>query len=610
MTKIIYQILLPIPYKLSFSYFSADNLSLAIGDVVLSPFRNKELFGVVVAIEQNNYLEKDKIKTICFKENRLTFSQKLLKFIDFVANYNLVHKGLILKLSLSILNSSKEPKRQKIEQKKLSKIQLKSLSKEQQKAADFLLTKIDNKSFLTILLDGVTGSGKTEIYFQAIAQIINSSTQDAQILILLPEITLTSQLCQRFLQQFGFEPDLWHSKISSAKKRNLFFKIADGSSRVIIGARSALFLPFKNLQLIIVDEEHDKSFKQEDNVCYHGRDMAIIRAKIENIVIILSSATPSLESYLNAQNQKYQLIKLDQRFGQEKKTSIDLIDMRKEKLAKNHFISNKLKTLLIENLSNNRQSLLFLNRRGYAPITLCKNCGQKFSCKDCSSYLTFHKNTNILICHYCGKTKKPTSACFNCGKKDCLINCGVGVERLQEEVLQYLPAAKIALMTSDNIKNNNDAQDIITKIIENKIDIIIGTQMVAKGHHFPFLSLVGIVDGDGSFASGNLRTLEYSFQLLTQVIGRAGRESYQGRVVLQTYNSDNKIFKQIIENKRDEFLMSEIKNRRIMKFPPFSKMAKIIIAGANENKVIDFSKFILNQFPINPAIEVFGPAPM
>ncbi|MFT6346812.1 MAG: primosomal protein N' (replication factor Y) [Myxococcota bacterium] len=605
----ICQVLLPIPFDYGFSYFFAEDLNLRIGDVVKVPFRNKEVFGIVVGFEQENQIDVKKIKNVIEKEEGLNFNSKLLEFIDFVAAYNLVPKGLVLKLSLAILNSSKEPKRKIKELIQEINIDLKYLDGDQKDASDLLLNKIAEEKFQTILLDGVTGSGKTEIYFSAIAKILNKN-DNSQIIILLPEIALTSQLCKRFKEQFGFEPDLWHSKISPSKKRNLFFRIASGQCRVLIGARSALFLPFLNLKLIVIDEEHDPSFKQEDVVNYNARDMAIVRSKIENIPIILSTATPSLESYLNAKNGKYELIKLEQRFGDQDKTTIDLLDMRPQKLPKNHFISDHLKKLLEDNLINNRQSLLFLNRRGYAPITLCKECGIKISCKNCSSYLTFHQRTNSLTCHHCGDSRRMKNLCPECGKEDCLMNLGVGIERLQEEVLEYFPSAVIGLMTSDNIKSNEDAGELIEKILDQKIDIIIGTQMIAKGHHFPSLSLVGIVDGDGSFLSGNLRTLERSFQLLTQVIGRAGREKYAGRVVLQTYNPENSVFKSIIENKRDEFLESEIKNRKIMSFPPFSKMAAIIFSGMDENLVIDFAKFVRGKFPFDKAIEVFGPAPM
>ena len=605
MTRITYQILLPLPFDYGFSYFSDKNLSLEIGDIALVPFRKKKLFGVVISKNQKDKININKIKTIINKEEKLKFNSQLLTFINWVANYNMAPKGLILKLSLSTLNSSKEPKKPKIFQPKLMNIRLEPLSKNQQQSSDFLNKQ---QKFSTILLDGITGSGKTEVYFHKIASIIKQPNK--QVLILLPEITLTSQLCLRFKQQFSLEPDLWHSKISPSKKRELFFRIANGSCQILIGTRSALFLPFKNLQLIIVDEEHDTSFKQEDIVNYSGRDMAIMRSKIENIPIILSSATPSLESYLNAKNNKYHLIKLTQRFGQQKKTVINILDMRQEKLLKNQSISHQLKTLLEDNLKNNRQSLLFLNRRGYAPLTICQKCGYKITCNNCSSYLTLHQRTHSLTCHHCGSSHKSTNICPSCNEKDCLKNCGVGIEKLQEETQKYFPTAKIGLMTSDNIKNNDDAKIIINKIIQQEIDIIIGTQMIAKGHHFPSLSLVGIIDGDGSFLGGSLRTAERSFQLLTQVIGRAGREYYQGQVILQTYNPSNQIFKTIIENTRDDFLDNEAKNRQEMNFPPFSKMAKIIFSGFNENQVINFAKLTLKQFPINQKIEIFGPAPL
>jgi primosomal protein N' (replication factor Y) len=284
--------------------------------------------------------------------------------------------------------------------------------------------------------------------------------------------------------------------------------------------------------------------------------------------------------------------------------------MRKEKLNKNQFVCANLQNELAKNLSSNRQSLLFLNKRGYAPLTLCKKCGEKTSCPNCSSYLTFHQKINRLSCHHCGLNKKMNNICSSCNEPDSLINLGIGVEKLQEEILNYFPESRIGLMTSDHIKTSADAEELIEKILNGEIDIIIGTQMIAKGHHFPALSLVGIIDGDGSFLGGNLRTLERSFQLLTQVIGRAGRDKYQGKVVLQTFNPTNPVFESIIKNRRDEFLEQEIKNRKIVNLPPFSKMAAIIISGINENLVIDFAKFVLNQFPRRQEIEVFGPAPM
>lgn len=611
--KKISQILLPTPFDEGFSYFVPEDFNLNIGDVVKVPFRNDEIYGVVIGFQDDVDFDKSKIKTVISLEEKLKFTPKLLEFIDFVASYNLIPKGLVLKLSLAILNSSKESKRkikESLAKEKSQEIKFNSkpLSQIQKQAAEILKNKINDNKFSVSLVDGVTGSGKTEVYFQGIAEVLKS---DSQVLILLPEIALTSQLCKRFKDQFGFEPDLWHSKISPSKKRKLFFKIADGSCKVLIGARSSLFLPFKNLKLIIIDEEHDASFKQEDIANYNARDMAIMRAKIEEIPVILSSATPSLESYINAGSGKYELIKLEQRFSSSEKTEIRLVDLKKEKLLKDQFISKTLKDLLEDNLKHARQSLLFLNRRGYAPLTLCNKCGSKVSCKNCSSYLTYHQKAHRLSCHHCGYSARMNNLCPHCGQVDCLVNIGVGIEKLEEEVRKYFPESRIGLMTSDHIKDNLDAEELIEKILNHEIDIIIGTQMIAKGHHFPSLALVGVIDADSSFLSGNLRTLERSFQLLTQVIGRAGREHHQGQVVLQTYNPENEVFKKIIEDKRDEFLNDEIKTRQMMSFPPFSKMATIIFSAKNENLVVDFAKFVLQKFPLqNKEIEIFGPAPL
>jgi primosomal protein N' (replication factor Y) len=691
MTRTIYQILLPLPFNEGFSYFAPDGLLPKIGDVVKVPFRSKELSGVVIDKSENlNNINEKKIKTIISKREDLTLSPKLLELINWVAAYNMAPKGLILKLTIAILNSAKEPRKKKAPQEKNLKINinLKQLLPDQQKATDNLLEITSQQKFSTILLDGITGSGKTEIYFYAIASLLKQKeekdveqvgvcnpdlkfesslkgnenprvgvtnpdpleavnpepleavnpdpleavnpgpleavnpdpleavntdkleTADNQILILLPEIALTSQLCNRFEEQFGFKPDLWHSKITPSKKLQLFKKITNGGCKVLIGARSALFLPFKNLKLIVVDEEHDASFKQEDIVNYQARDMAIMRAKIENFPIILSSATPSLESYVNAKSKKYHLISLSKRFGQQEKTEIILLDLKKEKIKKNQGICEVLKNELEENLKNNKQSLLFLNRRGYAPLTLCKKCGHKITCSNCSSNPTFHQKINRLVCHHCGISKKLINICPNCAQEDCLTNCGIGVEKLKEEVLQYFPKARIGLMTSDVIKTIDQAENLVEQILAHKIDIIIGTQMIAKGHHFPSLALVGIIDGDGSFFNGQLRSAERSYQLLTQVIGRAGRHHYRGRVILQTYNPENIIFKKVIKGSKNEFLEEEIKARKAMNFPPFGKMAQIIFSGSDENLVVDFAKFVLKKFPINPAIEIFGPAPM
>lgn len=610
----IIEVLLPLPFDHGFSYFLPENLEVKIGDIVKVPFRRTEIHGMVINLFTNNQdLDYRKIKTIINKNDILNINPKLLEFIRWVSNYNLIPLGAVLKLTISILNSDKTKKFQSLKKSIYeiidpSKFNLKSLIQEQKTAADFLIKKIEEKKHSVTLLDGVTGSGKTEVYFAAIAKIL--AKNHGQILILLPEIALTSQLISRFENQFHFTPNLWHSKIAPSKKRDIFKGIINGEVRVLIGARSSLFLPFKELSLIIIDEEHDTSFKQEDIVNYNGRDMAVLRGKIDEIPVILSSATPSLESFINAKNGKYEYLNLSQKFSHDKITKIDLVDMRKEKLNKNSYLSDALKKELLENLEHKKQSLLFLNRRGYAPLTICKNCGYKIGCPNCSSYLTTHQKLNKLICHHCGYNTKPSNKCNSCNIEDSLISYGAGIEKIKEEILHNFPNSRIAIIASDNITSLEEAENIIQKILNHEIDIIIGTQIIAKGHHFPALSLVGIIDGDGSFYNANLRTLERSYQLLTQVIGRAGRDKYHGKVILQTYNPENLVFQNIINSSRDEFLEMEIKNRESAEMPPFNKMAAILISALKEKDIIDTAKLIIKQFPIQDGIEIFGPAPM
>ncbi|MDA0901945.1 MAG: primosomal protein N' [Proteobacteria bacterium] len=611
--KIIVTVLLPLPFDHGFSYFADANLHLKVGDMVQVPFRKKEIYGVVVAVDDKVDFDHKKIKSIIKKDENLHISDKLLKLVQWAANYNLAPQGLMLKLAISTVNSAANKVKKKQEkqfgQPQIDDLKLKELSDSQKQAADFLNQRIVDNQYSVTLIDGITGSGKTEVYFASIAKILQQD-QEGQILILLPEIILTTQLIDRFTEQFGFAPQIWHSKVGESKKRDIFYGINNGKIRVLIGARSALFLPFKQLRLIIVDEEHEASFKQEDLVNYHGRDMAIVRAKMEEIPIFLASATPSLESYLNAKNGKYHHLVLDQRFAKNQHIEIDLVDMRQKKLPSGSCISAALVKQLGQALAENKQSLLFLNRRGYSPLTLCKACGYKVVCPNCSSYATYHYKNHRLICHHCGLQNSLPNDCPQCHETDSLITCGAGVEKVEEEVLQHFPQSRIALMTSDNVTNLQEAEELVNKILNHEIDVIIGTQIIAKGHHFPDLALVGIIDGDGSFQNANLRTAERSYQLLTQVIGRAGRDKYQGKVVLQSYNPQNVVFKNIINNDRDKFLESEANNRQIMNMPPFSKMVAVIFNAFDEEQTIKTAKMVLQQFPVQSDIEVFGPAPM
>lgn len=611
MTEVYLDILLPLPFDRAFTY-KACGAVIEVGDIVKVPFRKKELWGLVVAIADSATVESSKIKTIIAKHQTVNFDKKLIEFINRIASYNLAPQGLVLKAFIGILNSDKV-KSEKLANKSLEQkvdlkaIALKTLSAKQQEIFDQILSSSEASHPINVsLIDAVTGSGKTEIYFALIAKMLQK--KDSQALILLPEIALTSQLVTRFNEQFGFKPALWHSKISLKEKREIFCGIASGSVRVLIGARSALLLPFKNLQLIVIDEEHDSSFKQEDIFNFNARDMAILKASLEKFPIILSSATPSLESYINAQSGKYNYFHLGDKFHQ-RNNAIEMVDLRRIKLDSGSYISQTLRDALAKNFALGQQSLLFLNRRGYAPVTLCKSCGEKVNCPNCSSYLVHHKHSRRAICHYCGHNESFSHDCKICQEKDAIVNVGVGVEKIAEEVASLFPQARITLVTSDNIASFKDAEKVVGQILNNQIDIIIGTQIIAKGYDFPNLTLVGIVDADSGFYSAELKSSEKSFQLLSQVIGRAGRKDYHGKIFIQTFNPQNFVFEKIIQNDKKGFYEFEIANRKSLNMPPFTKMANFIISAFEENKALNVAKMLAAKFPFNDAVEVFGPAP-
>jgi primosomal protein N' (replication factor Y) (superfamily II helicase) len=651
MSEIFAKVLLPLALNEAFSYKAESDIEC--GDVVCVEFGRKKIWGLVIEVTKDapQQIAPEKIKTILEKNSRLKFSENQIKFIEKLASYNLASRGLVLRAFLGILNSDKVKKvpTSWVQKVDVEKFRLKKLLPKQQEIFDQLSKSVQpsepvifdsqSRGSLDIpaisLLDGVTGSGKTEIYFALIARILSSSchpehsegsqkfgfgvqateilryAQDdkssKQVLILLPEIALTSQLLLRFEEQFGFKPALWHSKISKKDKREIFYGIAAGSVKVLIGARSALLLPFKNLELIIIDEEHDTSFKQEDVFNFHARDMAILKAQIENFSVVLASATPSLESYANAISGKYRHFVLEQSFGQ--KNEIELIDLRREKLPKDQFISQKLREELAQVFAEKKQAMIFLNRRGYAPVTLCKTCGHKYQCGDCDFHLVLHKSKEKLICHHCGHQEKLIHECKFCGEKDTLTSIGVGVEKVAEEVKNLFPESKIALVTSDNVTSFADVDKLVAQILNHEIDFIIGTQMIVKGHDFPNLSLVGIVDADAMLYSSELRALEKTYQILTQVIGRAGRRESKGKVIVQTYNPQNFIFEQIIKSDKKSFYTFEINNRRSLDLPPFSRFVKFEVSSFNESEARSFAKKLIQHFPLSDKIELFGPAP-
>lgn len=479
------------------------------------------------------------------------------------------------------------------------------LSSDQQAAVDAVSQALDQ--FRVFLLDGVTGSGKTEVYFTCAAQAL---AQGKQILILLPEIALTAQTIARFTQFFGAPPAIWHSGISPAQRHRTWHAVARGQARVVIGARSALFLPYAQLGLIVVDEEHDSAYKQEEGLIYNARDMAVARAQIEKTPIILASATPALETYMNAQSGKYQHLKLSARHGGAVVPRNVLIDMRTLKPTRpQRWLSPTLISAIAQTAESGHQSLLFLNRRGYAPLSLCSSCGERMSCPHCAAWLVAHKGKGILLCHHCGFRRMPPPECGSCGAQNALVPCGPGVERIVEELEIILPHLRTCIMDRDNTQTPADLEALLQKVHDRSIDILIGTQMIAKGHHFPHLTLVGVIDADLGLAGGDLRACEKTYQLLHQVAGRAGREEAPGSVYLQTFNPQHPVMQALVNQDRDAFYALEAQNRSAMGLPPYGRLASLIFSGPIEKRVEETAYHFAKAFPGYPDVHLLGPTP-
>jgi len=476
----------------------------------------------------------------------------------------------------------------------------------QSAAAEALQNIVAAQKFSTVLLDGVTGSGKTEVYFEAVAAAL---AQGKQALILLPEISLSAQFMERFTRRFGVAPAIWHSEVPAAQRRLVWQGAADGRTRVVIGARSALFLPFADLGVIVVDEEHDASYKQEEGVMYHARDMAVLRARMGDIACVLVSATPSLETMTNVQAGKYAYLHLPSRFGGATLPAMQVVDLRREAPPRQKFISPPLVDALRTTLAAGEQSLLFLNRRGYAPLTLCRTCGHRFQCPSCTAWLVEHRRHGRLQCHHCGFSQKMPNACPSCNDEGSFAACGPGVERIQEEVQDLLPEARTLVLASDITGSANMIRSAVTQIEKGEVDIIIGTQIVAKGHHFPELTLVGVVDADLGLSGGDLRAGERTFQLLQQVSGRAGRGDKPGRVFLQTYMPEQNVIRALAAGDRDAFLAAEGRERERAGMPPYGKLAALILQSTDEMKLDQFCRALAQRAPRYDDIRVLGPAP-
>ena len=469
----------------------------------------------------------------------------------------------------------------------------------------------DFAGFSVTLLDGVTGAGKTEVYLEAVAEALEAGRQ---VLVLLPEIALTAQWLDRFRFRFGAAPAQWHSDLSQRQRRTVWRAVAEGGAQVVVGARSALFLPYRDLGLIVVDEEHDQAFKQEDGVIYHARDMAIVRARLGRIPTVLVSATPSLETVTNVKTGRFVRLHLPERHGAARMPRVELVDLRADPPPRMPglgpaWLSGALRQALSETFEAGEQALLFLNRRGYAPLTLCRTCGHRLACHNCTAWLVAHRLAGRIQCHHCGHAARLPQACPECATEGSLAACGPGVERLLEEVTALFPDQRTRIVSSDTLTGPTAAAEFVRAMSEREIDLLIGTQVVAKGHHFPWLTLVGVVDGDLGLAGGDLRAAERTFQLLHQVAGRAGRAERPGRALVQTYDPEHPVMQAMATGDRDRFLETEAENRRAAGMPPFSRLAALILSCRDEGLLDRTCGALARAAPHGDQLEVLGPAP-
>ena len=479
------------------------------------------------------------------------------------------------------------------------------LNPDQLEAAESLASAIGN-GFDPVLLDGVTGSGKTEVYFEAIAECLRSGKQ---ALVLLPEIALTEPFLNRFEARFGCAPVAWHSDLRSSQRRRAWRGIASGEAAVTVGARSALFLPYSKLGLIVVDEAHEPSFKQEEGVQYHARDTAVMRAKFENVPVILATATPPIESKHMVELDRYREVSLTQRFAGASLPNIEAIDLTEDPPPRGRWLAPQLVNELAANLERSEQSLLFLNRRGFAPLTLCRLCGHRFQCPNCTAWMVEHRLMHRLACHHCGHVMPPPKACPECGEEDSLVACGPGVERIADEVAELFPEARTAIVTSDTIWSPPRAAEFVAAMDAGAIDVVVGTQLVTKGYHFPNLTLVGVVDADLGLAGGDLRAAERSFQQIQQVAGRAGRGDKPGRVFVQTHDPSAPVIAALVKGDAPGFYAAETEARREAAMPPFGRLAAIIVSAEDPSESESVARRIGNAAPNVDGMAVFGPAP-
>jgi len=569
------------------------------GDIVIVPFGKKKEIGVVWDKIKDSE-KKIKLKHIEKKISNVRLNKKIIKFINWFSVYNIVPKGKILKMCLGNLKNFDNVKKKKISPDKINST--KYILNTEQKNALESLSDLGNK-FNVSVLQGITGSGKTIVYFERIRKLVQ---ENKQALILIPEIFLTTQFKSRFKLFFGYEPSIWHSKISINKKKNIWFSVAKNKIKIVLGARSSLFLPFKNLGLIIVDEEHDSSYKQEESVIYNARDMAISRASIENIPIHLVTSIPSLETYNNMKIKKYKKTELKNRFENFPLPKTKIINLNLANLNKRSISEETIK-IVEQYLKKKNQILFFLNRRGYSPFLICKRCGYRHTCPNCSIYLTFHKILNKIICHHCGYKSIAQKKC-----KDNDLLCdfsmyGPGVEKVFEELKVIFPNKVVKIFSSDYLNKKNQSENLIKEVSEEKIDILVGTQMISKGFNFPKLNCIVVVDADFTGKGYDLRTTEKNIQLYNQLSGRAGRFSKDSMIVYQTINPKSEVLKNIIENKIENFFTNELKIRKQNNLPPYFRLIAIIISSNTRENSYQGALEIKKKIEKLNKVQILGP---
>src|SRR5882672_492821 len=662
-------VLVPVALDHVYSYRVPRDLDLAPGDLVAVPLGPRQATGVVWAdnVEVRPGLH-NRLKDVVEKLDVPPLKPELRKFIDWVAGYTLSPRGMVLRMALRMgehLGPARErvgvrlagvaPGRMTAARRRVLALLADGLARgkseaaeeagvspgvvdglidegtleavvlppepvarvpdpdfmqpdfpaAQREAADALRACIARGGYAATLIDGVTGSGKTEVYFEAIADTIR---RRRQTLILMPEIALTGQFLDRYATRFGVRPAEWHSQLTQRLRARTWAAVAAGEASVVVGARSALFLPYADLGLILVDEEHDPAYKQEDGVHYHARDMAVVRASVAKVPVVLASATPSVETEVNARRERYRRLHLPERFGGAHLPHIDAIDLRREGPPRGRFIAPRLAEAVKIALERGEQALLFLNRRGYAPLTLCRHCGHRFACQNCDAWLVDHRFKRRLVCHHCGFSMPPPEKCPKCEAAASLVACGPGVERLEEEAAALFPNARVLVLSSDLVVTVERMRQELAEIEQGLIDIVIGTQLVAKGHHFPKLNLVGIVDADLGLSNGDPRAAERTFQLLHQVVGRAGREEGRGIGYLQTHQPEHPVMRALIAADREAFYASEIELREKTHYPPFGRLASLLISANERPAAESYARRLAATAPRSNEVRVLGPA--